>query len=88
MKRDLKYSNRKNLIKDKCIICDTVENLENHRIEAYTKENVLCLCKKHHSKIHQLMTYHPFYKLLKEHPELYIDDLICQLREDYEAENK
>ena len=79
MKRNLKYNNRKNLVKDKCKICDTMENLENHRIEIggpYTKENVACLCRQHHMLIH---------KLIRHNRLVSFDMIVCMARDIYES---
>lgn len=52
------YTNRRNIIKDKCIICNIDEKLHRHRIRPdgpYSVENTVIVCEFHHIKIHKLM---------------------------------
>ena len=79
-KRNLHYNNRKNLIKDNCMVCGTIENLQNHRIEPgglYVKENVACLCQKHHLRIHNLIKFKKNYNF---------EEVLCQIMDEYQKE--
>jgi hypothetical protein len=81
MKRDLQYNNRKNFILNYCKVCFGIERLERHRIIVggpYSIENVICLCKTHHTRIH---------KLLKTNENTPIDELIRIMKQESGIEN-
>lgn len=81
----IQYNNRKNILKDFCLVCGTTEKLERHRIEVggpYIQENVAILCRKHHMQIHYLMWRNRKVK------DKTFDTLLCKAREIFESEGK